>query len=86
MPAYSVEVTPRAVKDLAALPRDMLLRVDARILALADDPRPPGSLKLTNMGGLHRVRVGDWRILYRIDDDDRVVEVARVLHRGDAYR
>lgn len=69
MPVYSVEVTPRGAKDLAWLPRVVLHRVDARILALAEDPRPPGSLKLTNMGELHRVRVGVWRILYRIDDD-----------------
>lgn len=85
--AYSLETTSAADRDLAALPRDVLLRVDAAILALADRPRPHGVVKLKGTkGDRWRVRVGDYRVLYAIDDRRKTVEVARVLHRREAYR
>ena len=85
--AYSLETTSAAEKDLAALPRDVLLRVDAALLALADQPRPHGVVKLKGTkDDRWRVRVGDYRVLYAIDDRRKTVEVARVLHRREAYR
>jgi len=83
---YLVVDQPAAERDLAKLPRDVLRRVDDRIRTLAENPRPPGSEKLKGAEDLYRVRVGDYRILYRIDDKARVVRIARVRHRRDAYR
>ena len=59
----------------------MQRRIDARTEALMDDPRPPGSRKLTGLD-LYRVRVGDYRIIYRIEDQVLLVTVVRVGHRG----
>ncbi len=85
--AYTLKTTSAADKDLAALPRDVLLRVDAALLGLAHGPRPRGVVKLKGAkGDRWRVRVGDYRILYAIDDRRRLVEIARVLHRREAYR
>ena len=84
--AYQVELTTAALRDLRALPAALLARVDARILALAEDPRPPRVEKLTDAGELYRVRVGEYRILYAVDDAAQVVTVARVRHRRDVYR
>jgi mRNA interferase RelE/StbE len=83
---YRLEHTTAARRDLQALPRDILSRVDARILALADRPRPRGSEILQGGGGLRRLRVGAYRIIYQIDDTRKVVTIARVRHRRDVYR
>lgn len=61
-------------------------RADAAIVDLSFTPRPPGSRKLAGREDMWRVRIGDWRILYRIDDAAPRVTVARVLHRSQAYR
>lgn len=81
-----MEVTERVAKDLASLPRPVLRRIDARILDLGDDPRPQGCRKLRGGEDTWRLRVGDYRILYVVDDARKVVVVARILHRSVAYR
>ena len=53
--------------------------------ALADDPRPLGCEKLSGREG-YRIRVGEWRAIYRVDDQQRRVDVVRVAHRRDVYR
>lgn len=83
---YRVFDKPAAERDLAKLPRDVLRRVSDRISRLAENPRPPGSEKLKGEEDLYRIRVGDYRVLYEIDDEARAVWVARVRHRRDAYR
>jgi mRNA interferase RelE/StbE len=83
---YRLEHTPAARRDLQALPRYMLSRVDARILALAARPRPRGSERLQGGGGLRRLRVGAYGIIYLGDDAQQVVTIARVRHRRDVYR
>jgi mRNA interferase RelE/StbE len=60
--------------------------MDARIRALADDPRPQGSEKITGSDDLYRIRSGDYRAIYTIQDDRLVVLVVRVAHRRDVYR
>ena len=55
------------------------------INALADNPRPPGCEKLGGREG-YRIRVGEWRTIYRVDDKQRRVDVVRVAHRRDVYR
>ena len=83
--AYSVGVERRAQKQIARLSAEMQDRVEAALRALAEEPRPPGCRRLTNRGGW-RIRVGDFRIVYEIDDDQRAVTVFRVGHRRDVYR
>jgi mRNA interferase RelE/StbE len=64
----------------------MLARVDARIRELADNPRPRGVEPVRGAQGGFRVRVGDYRILYDVDDAQQVVIIGRVRHRRDVYR
>jgi mRNA interferase RelE/StbE len=86
MTRYTVLVSPAAEKELAAV-RDRLLsmRLKRAIAALGDDPRPPGCIKLRGAADDWRVRVGDWRIVYRIEDDRLVVLVVTVAPRGGVY-
>jgi mRNA interferase RelE/StbE len=83
---YHVELSPAAQRDLRKIPKDRLDRIDPEILGLESNPRPANSKQLTNYDGIHRLRVWDYRILYRIDDAKRVIEIERVVPRRDAYR
>ena len=78
---------PPARKALAKLPKADRARVDQRILALADNPRPVGAVPLKGSGrALWRIRAGDYRVLYGIVDDKLVVLVIDVGHRREIYR
>jgi mRNA interferase RelE/StbE len=83
---YKVFIKPSAVKEIAAIDsiRDRR-RIVRRIQALANDPRPPGSEKLSGEEK-YRVRQGDCRIVYAIEDQRLVVYVVRVGHRREIYR
>jgi mRNA interferase RelE/StbE len=70
---------------LSRLDRQVARRVSSKINDLADDPRPAGCLKLTGYDDVWRVRVGDYRILYEIDDGVRIIAVQSIRHRRDAY-
>lgn len=85
MGSYRVEIKRSAEKEIERLAPDIRRRVVARIVALADDPRPHGAQKLSG-GDEYRVRQGDHRIVYTIDDDVVTVTVVRVAHRSDVYR
>ena len=82
--AYRVEIADRALKEAKALPRDVRERLVAALDDLSAEPRPPSARKLTNHPG-YRVRKGDYRILYTIDDEARVVRVFRMGHRREVY-
>ncbi len=83
--SYSLSI-PRSVnKRMERLPAEVYDRLDGAILALADEPRPPGCVKLKGREDW-RIRVGDYRIVYGIDDEQRIVEVLNVAHRRDVYR
>ena len=86
MGLYRVEFKPSVQKDLRALPRPMVTRVLDYIEKLAEEPMPRESLKLTGAERLYRVRVGDYRIVYEVDVDDRLVLIHYVRHRREAYR
>jgi mRNA interferase RelE/StbE len=77
MARYRIEVKKSAVKELSAIPKRDLLLIVARIQSLADDPRPPGSVKLTGEEK-YRVRQGHYRILYMIEDDVLTVYIVKV--------
>jgi mRNA interferase RelE/StbE len=83
---YAIFLEHQAEKALRRLPRDLLVRVDRLILALAVDPRPAGCKKLKGYDNLYRVRLGDWRIVYAVEDDRLVVLLIEVASRGEAYR
>jgi mRNA interferase RelE/StbE len=82
---YTVQILRRAQRALAALPERDFERVRDAIFALADDPRPPGCAKLTGREAW-RIRVGQYRVIYEIDDAIRIVTVLDVGHRRDVYR
>jgi mRNA interferase RelE/StbE len=84
---YRVLVESRAERELKALPREILARVDLKLQMLASNPRPRGVRKLHwREGEGYRVRVGDYRILYQIDDASKIVRIYRIKHRREAYR
>ena len=69
------------------MPKAIQSRIIARATALAENPRPHGVRTLTNAAlGTYRVRVGDYRIVYDIEDDVLLVLIVRVAHRSDVYR
>ncbi len=85
MPPYQVEFTRAADKQIRKLDGQIHVRIVAAIERLADDPRPPGHRQLTGHPGF-RVRVGDWRVIYTVDESARVVIVQGVGHRREIYR
>lgn len=83
---YEILIERRAEKDLRRLAAEIFQRLIAAIQALADDPRPDGCKKLTGSENDWRIRVGDYRVLYEIDDKNQIVRILRVRHRREAYR
>lgn len=85
--SYRIKVSAKAEKDMMRLPLQERKKVSIRIDQLAADPRPPGCLKLKGQTEtLWRIRVGDYRILYAIDDGIRIVDIRRVGNRREVYR
>lgn len=82
---YSISLTPRASKEIRKLERQTLSRISTAIDGLAENPRPHGCVKVRTGEGLWRIRVGDWRIGYEIDDRTREVTVITVGHRREFY-
>lgn len=82
---YEIRTKASAEKEIRDLPDSVLRRVHARIEMLADNPRPRGCVKLVQMEG-YRVRVGNYRIVYTIDDATQVIEIITVEHRRQVYR
>lgn len=83
---YEVYLERTAERDLRKLATESFQRIVAHIRALALNPRPPGCRKITGSKDDWRIRVGDYRVLYEIDDQAKVVRVMRVRHRREAYR
>ncbi|MDO8531904.1 MAG: type II toxin-antitoxin system RelE/ParE family toxin [Dehalococcoidia bacterium] len=83
---YEVFLERAAERDLRRLPSAEFQRVVAAIKALAQDPRPAGCRKLSGSRRDWRIRTGDRRVLYEIDDKARAVRVMRIRHRREAYR
>ncbi|MBU0511201.1 MAG: type II toxin-antitoxin system RelE/ParE family toxin [Chloroflexi bacterium] len=83
---YNLFIRRSAERDLRKLTRPTLLRVHKRILSLRKNPRPAGVRKLMIDLEGWRIRVGDYRILYQINDTAKKVSIVRVKHRRDVYR
>ena len=84
--AYGIEFVPSALRELEKVPPDVRRRLVRAINRLATEPRPLGARALRGDRSGLRIRVGDYRILYEVDDERRLVTVGRVATRGRAYR
>jgi mRNA interferase RelE/StbE len=84
--AYTIDVRPRARRSLRQLDPSALKAIAEIIDGLATDPRPAGFLPLTGHRPYLRVRSGDYRVIYTVDDRARVVTIAAVGHRREIYR
>ena len=82
---YSLEIRQSAQKELDALDDSLFARIDRKILELADNPRPAGCKKLKGYKDQWRVRVGDWRVVYIIDDAAKLISITRIAHRREVY-
>ena len=82
---YSLEITQSAQKELEALDDRLFSRVDRKILALVANPRPAGCKKLKGYKDQWRIRIGDYRVIYIIDDGAKAVIVTRIAHRREVY-
>ncbi|MEE9144987.1 MAG: type II toxin-antitoxin system RelE/ParE family toxin [Candidatus Binatia bacterium] len=82
---YTVEIKRSAEREMDRLPDKIHKRISDRILTLETNPRPPGSKKLQVEEG-YRLRIGNYRVLYTIDDQTKHIFVYSVAHRREAYR
>jgi len=86
MHQYEVVIARSARKELERMDTWLSHRIVRHVEALAQQPRPAGCCKLQGASDLWRIRVGDYRIVYRIDDHARLVDISVIRHRKDAYR
>lgn len=85
MSTYRIELRTSAARSLSRLPKQTQQRIAVAIDALAQEPRPNGCKKLKGHAETWRVRVGDYRVLYTVQDDVLCVEVIRIAQRKDVY-
>jgi mRNA interferase RelE/StbE len=83
---YYIEFAKPAAKQLKALSPQEQQRIKSKIDALVDSPRPDGVVKLSGEDDLYRIRVGDYRIIYRIQDNYLLILVLKIGHRRDVYQ
>ncbi len=83
---YQIEFVKQAAKQFRALPAQEQERLQSKIDALATEPRPIGVIQLAGEENLYRIRVGDYRIVYSIQDAQLLVLVVKIGHRKDVYR
>ncbi len=85
MSRYEITFKKSAARELERIPKPHGPRILAAIIELADEPRPHGVKKLKGEDDRYRIRVGNYRAIYTIDDGELIVEVVRVAHRQGAY-
>jgi mRNA interferase RelE/StbE len=83
--SYSVGILRRAQKELAQLPKQEYERIKEAIKSLTQDPRPAGCKKLSGREGW-RIRVGDYRVIYEINDPQQSLTILHIGHRRDVYK
>jgi mRNA interferase RelE/StbE len=86
MARYTVEFVPSAVKALERLPRAIQQRIVNAVELLADNPFPAGAVKIVGDDSAFRIRVGDYRVLYEVQQQRLIILVLRIGHRKDVYR
>jgi mRNA interferase RelE/StbE len=85
MESYKVLIRRSAADELERIPRKDMRRIVERVRSLESDPRPSGSEKLSAQER-YRVRQGDYRIVYSIDDEEKTIEIVKIGHRSEIYR
>jgi mRNA interferase RelE/StbE len=83
---YSIEFTASALREFRALGRQQQRRIGAKIDALANEPLPDGVKKLKGVSEHFRLRVGDYRVIYRVERNRVVIVIVRIGHRREVYR
>jgi mRNA interferase RelE/StbE len=83
-PRYTVLILPSAQKQLSKLPNATASRIEDKLLELEQDPRPPGCKKLKGRDAW-RIRIGDYRVIYEINDGRLIVTVIAIGHRREVY-
>jgi len=86
MAQYEILFKASAAKEFRKLGQDVKARLRKAINALKSEPRPAGVKKLAGAMDLYRIRVGDYRVIYEIDNDAQLIVVTRVRHRRDVYQ
>jgi len=84
MAKYKITIKKSAAKELEGIPKKDLRKIVKRIQSLAQNPRPQGSQKLSGQNRL-RIRQGDYRVVYSVDDKDCIVDIVKIGHRREIY-
>jgi len=84
--SYTVIISKSVQKQIDDLPNDITLRVIEKIQNLATEPRPDGIVKLKGFENEYRIRIGDYRVRYEIDDENQLIQILQCKHRKDVYR
>jgi mRNA interferase RelE/StbE len=82
---YAIDIKPSARRELEQLSNSLIARLMPKIEGLAANPRPSGCRKLRGYKDLWRIRIVDYRVVYIIDDDTKMVSLTRIAHRRDVY-
>ncbi len=85
MSKYEIQITDKVKKSLTSINKEDRLRIQMAIDLLGENPRPPAAKKLQD-SNYYRVRVGDYRIIYSIDDGKLIIQIIQAIHRREAYR
>jgi mRNA interferase RelE/StbE len=85
VPKYRVTLTASAERELGDLSTNLIARIMPRLENLAFDPRPRGCKKLWGGYSEWRIRIGDYRVVYTIEESNKSVEITRIAHRRDVY-
>jgi len=83
---YDISLASSAEKEINSLPKNIQERVEKAIDLLKDIPRPPGTIKIKGKEDLYRIRKGDYRIIYSIDDENHIIDICYMRHRSKAYK
>jgi len=83
---YEIKFATSAAKEFRSLSTELRYRIGAAIDGLSQNPHPPGVRKLVGHERLYRIRVGQYRVVYEINDKEQLVRITRVRHRREVYR
>ena len=86
MGSYSIVWRDRARKELKRLPKPEIARIITAINSLSDNPHPQGGKKLAGADSIYRIRQGNYRIIYSIENQQLIIDVIRIGHRKEVYR
>jgi mRNA interferase RelE/StbE len=84
--SYAIVISKSVQKQIDNLPNDVVERVIEKIQNLASEPRPDGIVKLKGFDNEYRIRIGDYRVRYEIDDESQLVQILQCKHRKDVYK